>query len=71
MAKVKEQGVYIYAQQVDNKLDKISFELIGKAKDLAKDLKTMAFHEEKTQTQLVTEFIEKGVRQYKEQTTLI
>ena len=40
MAKVKEQGVYIYAQQVDNKLDKISFELIGKAKDLAKDLKT-------------------------------
>lgn len=37
---------------------------------LAQDLKTMAFHEDKTQTQLVTEFIEKGVRQYKEQTTL-
>lgn len=40
MAKTKYEGVYIYAQQVDNKIDKISFELIGKAKDLAKDLKT-------------------------------
>lgn len=40
MAKTKHEGVYIYAQQVDNKIDKISFELIGKAKDLAKDLKT-------------------------------
>lgn len=40
MAKTKYEGVYIYAQQVDNKIDKISFELIGKAKDLAKDLNT-------------------------------
>ena len=32
------KGVYIYAQQVDNELSSISFELIGKAKDLAKDL---------------------------------
>ncbi len=34
------KGVYIYAQQVDNKLSNIAFELIGKAKDLAKDLNT-------------------------------
>ena len=32
------KGVYIYAQQVDNKLDKIAFELLGKANALAKDL---------------------------------
>ena len=34
------KGVYIYAQQVDNKIDKISFELLGKANALAKDLNT-------------------------------
>ena len=34
------KGVYIYAQQVDNELSSIAFELIGKAKDLAKDLST-------------------------------
>ncbi|MDD3369342.1 MAG: electron transfer flavoprotein subunit alpha/FixB family protein [Lachnospiraceae bacterium] len=34
------KGVYIYAQQVDNELSSIAFELIGKAKDLAADLKT-------------------------------
>ncbi len=34
------KGVYIFAQQVDNKLSGIAFELIGKAKDLAKDLDT-------------------------------
>lgn len=34
------KGVYIYAQQVDNELNSISFELLGKARDLAKDLKT-------------------------------
>ena len=34
------KGVYVYAQQVDNKLDNIAFELLGKAKDLAKDLNT-------------------------------
>ena len=33
-------GVYIYAQQVDNELSSIAFELIGKAKELAKDLDT-------------------------------
>ncbi len=32
------KGVFIYAQQVDNELDNISFELLGKAKDLAADL---------------------------------
>ena len=32
------KGVYIYAQQVDNELSSIAFELIGKAKELAKDL---------------------------------
>lgn len=34
------KGVYIYAQQVDNELSSIAFELIGKAKDLAADLNT-------------------------------
>ena len=34
------KGVYVYAQQVDNKLGSIAFELIGKAKDLAADLNT-------------------------------
>ena len=29
------KGVYIYAQQVDNKLSDIAFELVGKAKELA------------------------------------
>ncbi|MBR1476984.1 MAG: electron transfer flavoprotein subunit alpha/FixB family protein [Lachnospiraceae bacterium] len=34
------KGVYVFAQQVDNVLNGISFELIGKGKDLAKDLNT-------------------------------
>ena len=34
------KGVYIYAQQVDNELSSIAFELIGKAKELAADLGT-------------------------------
>ena len=34
------KGVFIYAQQVDNELSSISFELIGKGKELAKDLDT-------------------------------
>ena len=34
------KGVYVYAQQVDNKLSSIAFELIGKAKELAADLGT-------------------------------
>ncbi|MBE5901092.1 MAG: electron transfer flavoprotein subunit alpha/FixB family protein [Lachnospiraceae bacterium] len=34
------KGVFIYAQQVDNVMSSIAYELIGKAKDLAKDLNT-------------------------------
>ncbi len=34
------KGVYVYAQQVDNELSSIAFELIGKGKELAKDLDT-------------------------------
>ena len=34
------KGVYVYAQQVDNKISGIALELLGKAKDLAKDLDT-------------------------------
>ena len=34
------KGVYVFAQQVDNELSSIAFELLGKAKELAKDLNT-------------------------------
>jgi len=34
------KGVYVYAQQVDNKISSIALELLGKARDLAKDLDT-------------------------------
>ncbi len=34
------KGVYIFAQQVDNEVSPIAFELLGKAKELAKDLDT-------------------------------
>ncbi len=34
------KGVYVFAQQVDNEVSSIAFELLGKAKDLAKDLST-------------------------------
>ena len=34
------KGVYVFAQQVDNELSGIAFELLGKARDLAKDLNT-------------------------------
>ncbi|MBR4026030.1 MAG: electron transfer flavoprotein subunit alpha/FixB family protein [Lachnospiraceae bacterium] len=34
------KGVFIYAQQVDNEISSIAFELIGKAKELAADLDT-------------------------------
>lgn len=34
------KGVYIFAEQVDGRISGIAFELIGKAKDLAADLKT-------------------------------
>lgn len=34
------KGVFVYAQQVDNELSGIAFELLGKANELAKDLNT-------------------------------
>lgn len=34
------KGVFVFAQQVDNQLSSIAFELIGKGKELAKDLDT-------------------------------
>ena len=38
MALEEYKGVFTFAQQVDGKLDGIAFELIGKGKELAKDL---------------------------------
>ena len=40
MALEEYRGVYIFAQQTNNKLDNIAFELLGKAKDLATALNT-------------------------------
>ena len=40
MALEEYKGVYIYAQQVDNKVNNIAFELIGEARKLAADLGT-------------------------------
>lgn len=40
MALEDYKGVFIFAQQVDNKIDNIAFELIGKAKELAGALDT-------------------------------
>ena len=34
------KGIYIFVQQVDNKITPVSFELLGKAKELAADLET-------------------------------
>ena len=34
------KGVFVFAQQVDNEISGIALELIGKGKDLAKDLGT-------------------------------
>ena len=34
------KGVFVFAQQVDNEVSSIAFELLGKAKDLANDLNT-------------------------------
>ena len=34
------KGVYVFAQQVDNKITNISFELLGKARELAEPLET-------------------------------
>lgn len=35
------KGVFIFAQQVDNKISSVSYELIGKGKELARDLGTV------------------------------
>ena len=40
MALEDYKGVYVYAQQVDNEISPIAFELLGKAKDLAAPLAT-------------------------------
>jgi len=34
------KGIFIFVQQVDNKIAGVSFELLGKAKELAKDMET-------------------------------
>ena len=34
------KGVLVFAQQVDNKITSVSYELIGKGKELANDLGT-------------------------------
>src|SRR5690554_1730965 len=34
------KGVFVFVQQVDKKINNVSFELIGKGKDLASDLNT-------------------------------
>ena len=34
------KGVYVFVQQVDNKITGVSFELIGKAKELAAAMET-------------------------------
>ena len=40
MALEDYKGVFIFAQQVDNQISNIAYELLGKAKDLAADLST-------------------------------
>lgn len=40
MALEEYKGVFIYAEQVDNQISNIAYELLGKAKDLAKELNT-------------------------------
>ena len=40
MSLAEYKGVFVFAQQVDNELSSIAFELIGKGKELAKDLDT-------------------------------
>ena len=37
------KGVYVFAQQVDNVVSGIAYELIGKGKELAKDLGTESY----------------------------
>ncbi len=40
MALEEYKGVFIYAEQVDNQISNIAYELLGKAKDLANELNT-------------------------------
>ena len=40
MALEEYKGVYVFAQQVDNKVNGIALELLGKGKALAQDLGT-------------------------------
>ena len=40
MALEEYKGVFVFAQQVDNQISNIAYELIGKSKDLAADLQT-------------------------------
>ena len=40
MALEEFKGVFVFAQQVDNVLDGVAFELLGKGKELANDLNT-------------------------------
>ena len=40
MGLAEYKGVFVFAQQVDNVLDGVAFELLGKGKELAKDLNT-------------------------------
>ena len=42
MSLAEYKGVYVFAQQVDNEVSSIALELIGKGKDLAKDLDTLS-----------------------------
>ena len=35
------KGVYVFAQQVDNEVSGIAYELLGKARELAEPLKQM------------------------------
>jgi electron transfer flavoprotein alpha subunit len=34
------KGIFVFAEQRDRKVQKVAYELIGKAKELAKDLNT-------------------------------
>lgn len=34
------KGVFVFAEQKDRKIEKVAYELVGKAKELAKDLDT-------------------------------
>ena len=55
------KGVYVFAQQTDNKVDNIAFELVGKGKALAQDLgcevtAMLLGHNIKDQAQILAEY---------------